>query len=54
MKTKIAVILIISGIIVAFGSSKVAKSGHPKDSTKLQTSANRPAEPIGGFVSEDH
>ena len=54
MKTKIVVVLIISGIIAAFGSSKIAKSGHPKDNSKLQTSASRPAEPIGGFVSEDH
>ena len=54
MKAKIAIILVVSGIIVAFGSSKIARSGHPKDGNKLQTSASRPAEPIGGFVSEDH
>ncbi len=51
MKTKIIIILIISGIAVSFGATKIGKSAGKKE---FQSSATRAAEPIGGFVSEDH
>ena len=53
MKTKIMTILIISGIIVSLGANKVSKT---KQANKLglQSSNVKAAEPIGGFVSEDH
>ena len=54
MKTKIIIILIISGIAASFGATKIGRSSREAGKKDLQSSASRPAEPIGGFVSEDH
>ncbi len=54
MKTRIIIILIISGIAVSFGATKIGKSAKSGEKKEFQSSATRAAEPIGGFVSEDH
>ena len=54
MKTKIVIVLIICGIAVSFGATKIGKFSQSGGEKNLQSSASRPAEPIGGFVSEDH
>ncbi|CAN5342845.1 hypothetical protein BH09BAC3_BH09BAC3_07900 [soil metagenome] len=49
MKKHIAVILIVLGIVVSFGATKVSQQGKNK-SQQSQTES----KPIGGFISEDH
>ena len=54
MKAKIAAILIISAIMLSFGAAKIGRTSGPVKKAELSTTATRTAEPIGGFVSEEH
>jgi hypothetical protein len=51
MKTKIAIVLLVSGILVSFGATKRSKT-QQSDKTELQAT-NRSTGVVGGFVSED-
>lgn len=54
MKTKIAIILIVSGIVVSFGATKIGRARQSNKKTELQSSKSRTSEPIGGFALEEH
>ena len=54
MKAKILIILIVSGIIASFGASSFSKESKSSLQSEEQSTKASAAEPVGGFVSEDH
>lgn len=54
MKTKILIILIVSGIVASFGASSFSNKSKSSKQSENQSTKSRSVEPVGGFVSEDH
>ena len=53
MKLKIAIIILISGILVSFGAIKKAHQANQTASNNEMQSTHDESGPAGGFVSED-
>lgn len=54
MKTRIAILLVASAIMVSFGATRINKAPEPIKKAELQATASKAPAPIGGLGLEDH